>query len=327
MAGTLILLSGGLNSTVALYEAFEDENLSRPYHAITFNYGQDSDELTAAQNIFKKAIAKFIPSPVSITSCEDLPNHETYCIFHFKVENKTVTYENAFYLKLLQFLAAAAIYALNNDLSDIVIGISTNKTERTEPEFERDFIDNVSTAIADAASLSGLYHKRPLLHTPLIGVSKEKIFEKAYDLGILELVLNETYTCHAPILNPEYPDKIHEWGKGCGTCNDCSKRKKGWAKFQRNLQRQKDKKEKESVDKVTIGNITYMGVGNPARWVILDRDNDSKSSIVKTHGKERLFISPTEAWDWIKTQHDTEKFYTVTGQDAARHVMREQGGS
>lgn len=309
MVGTLILHSGGMNSTIALYLALKDKTLEPPYHALTFKTKlSDTYETGKAEDIFKQAIAPFVSKEcIAVSNLDELPRHKIINISGDYFCSET-------YIKLLHLLAIATGYAITHSLKDIVIGISS--TEAGYSRQEEDFIFSMEKTIRLATGLSNLYTSKPNLVTPLIDADKADLFKTANTLGILQIIVDETTSCR--YFDREF--RQFDWGKGCGGCYDCQQRGDGWRAYLKDAKRWKDQEQKLK-NKVKIGNITYTGVGDPARWVILDRDDNGKSSIVMMHGKERLFTKPTDAWDWVRQQQDTDKFYSVVGQETAKHVV------
>jgi len=64
-----------------------------------------------------------------------------------------------------------------------------------------------------------------VIHTPLMWIDKAETWEMAYDLGVLDVIKNETLTCYNGII-----------GDGCGNCPACTLRQNGYKLFQQNRQ-------------------------------------------------------------------------------------------
>jgi 7-cyano-7-deazaguanine synthase len=64
------------------------------------------------------------------------------------------------------------------------------------------------------------------IYTPLIFMSKAKIFAEADRLGYLDLIIENTHTCY----NGDH-STFHQWGYGCNACPACEVRAQGWAVF------------------------------------------------------------------------------------------------
>ena len=65
--------------------------------------------------------------------------------------------------------------------------------------------------------------RRFVLETPLMWIDKAATWAMAGDLGIVELVVEQTHTCYLG-------DRTHrhDWGYGCGTCPACELRAAGF---------------------------------------------------------------------------------------------------
>lgn len=61
---------------------------------------------------------------------------------------------------------------------------------------------------------------------PLMNLTKGETFQLAADLGILDLILEESRTCYNGDTSLRHP-----WGYGCGHCPACLVRAKGWEDF------------------------------------------------------------------------------------------------
>jgi 7-cyano-7-deazaguanine synthase len=59
-----------------------------------------------------------------------------------------------------------------------------------------------------------------VIHTPLMWLDKANVWQLADELGIFELVKNQTVTCYNGVP-----------GSGCGECPSCKLRNKGLQKY------------------------------------------------------------------------------------------------
>lgn len=57
-------------------------------------------------------------------------------------------------------------------------------------------------------------------------MGKDEEFQLAEDLGVLDLVINDSHTCY----NGNHED-FHDWGYGCGECNACKLRADGFRRY------------------------------------------------------------------------------------------------
>ena len=67
------------------------------------------------------------------------------------------------------------------------------------------------------------------IHSPLMDLTKAKVWKLAYELGgrpLVDLILEVSHTCY--LGNRE---SRHEWGYGCGTCDACRLRAEGWFSY------------------------------------------------------------------------------------------------
>jgi 7-cyano-7-deazaguanine synthase len=123
----------------------------------------------------------------------------------------------------LIFLSMAAVVAFRMNISDIVCGVS--ETEYSGyPDCTEKAVRAAESAI-NASMATGLS-----VHAPLMLLDKADIWTLADVLGgssLVNLVIDDTHTCYAGLRNIE-----HLWGKGCGQCNACILRSKGYAEFE-----------------------------------------------------------------------------------------------
>ena len=62
-----------------------------------------------------------------------------------------------------------------------------------------------------------------VIHTPLMHIDKADTFLLAQELGVLDLILEESHTCY----EGDHTTR-HAWGYGCGACPACELRARGW---------------------------------------------------------------------------------------------------
>ena len=207
MSKALVVYSGGQDSTTCLFWAKKhfDEVL-----AIAFDYGQRHIiELTAAKkiasganvglNIFKINLLSEVShnslTDQAIDVEPDKPDH--------RPPNTLVEGRN------MLFLTYAAVFAKANGISDIITGVG-QADYSGYPDCRNEFIQSLNQTL----NLSMDYEYR--LHTPLMWLDKSEIWKMADDLGVFEIVRNQTITCYHGIP-----------GEGCGTCPSCKLRNRG----------------------------------------------------------------------------------------------------
>ena len=74
--------------------------------------------------------------------------------------------------------------------------------------------------ILDVSRLVKISKKSDVIHTPLMWIDKAATWALADELGVLDLVRNETLTCYNGIP-----------GDGCGHCPACKLRREGLEKY------------------------------------------------------------------------------------------------
>ncbi len=203
----LVLFSGGQDSTTCLYWAkqrFADVS------AIAFDYGQRHRiELKAAKKIASKAnvnldvqtldlLSKLTVNSLTSPTLEvekEKPDH--------RPPNTLVEGRN------MLFITYAAIYAKARNINHLVTGVGQADFSGY-PDCRNDFILSLNQTLN--LSMDFEY----TIHTPLMWKNKSEIWQLADELGVFELVKNETVTCYNGIK-----------GSGCGDCPACKLRNNG----------------------------------------------------------------------------------------------------
>jgi 7-cyano-7-deazaguanine synthase len=203
----LVVFSGGQDSTTCLYWA---KKQFAQVETIGFDYGQrHRTELEAAKNI---AVLADVPYKLididifkkitqnSLTSSEmeveeDKPDN--------RPPNTLVEGRN------MIFLTYAAIYAKSRGISNLITGVG-QADYSGYPDCRDEFIRSLNQTLN--LSMNFEY----TIHTPMMWKTKHDIWEMADQLGILDLVRNQTVTCYNGIP-----------GEGCGHCPACQLRRIG----------------------------------------------------------------------------------------------------
>lgn len=213
MRNALVVLSGGQDSTTCLFWAirrFGREHVS----AIGFDYGQrHKAELACAEQICADSGVPFeiIETPIinqlsanSLTRA-DIPVEET------KPEgappNTFVEGRNHL------FLSYAAIYAKTHGITDLVTGVCETDFSGY-PDCRDIFIKSLNVTLNLAMDYNFV------IHTPLMWLDKAQTWKLAKDLGVLDLIYNDTLTCYNGVK-----------GEGCGHCPACTLRRRGYEEF------------------------------------------------------------------------------------------------
>ncbi|HUI32505.1 MAG: 7-cyano-7-deazaguanine synthase QueC [Dysgonamonadaceae bacterium] len=203
----LVLFSGGQDSTTCLFWAKEQfKNVT----ALCFSYGQrHSQEVENARRIAKKADVPFEVMDATIISHLS-PNSLTDNKIEMDQEHPADSFPNTFVPgRNMLFVTFAASLAFSRDIRHIVTGVS-EADYSGYPDCRDTFMHSLNTTINLAMD------KHFLIHTPLMWRNKAKVWELADELGVFDLVRNETLTCYNGII-----------ADGCGKCPACKLRKKG----------------------------------------------------------------------------------------------------
>lgn len=211
MATALVLFSGGQDSTTCLFWAKKHFD---QVVAIAFDYGQRHLlELTAARHIASEAGVQLnifkidMLSGVSHNSLTDKGMSVEWEQSDDRPPNTLVEGRN------MLFLTYAAIFAKANGISDLVTGVG-QADYSGYPDCRNEFVLSLNHTL----NLSMDYAYR--IHTPLMWLDKAEIWQMADELGVFDLVRDQTITCYHGVK-----------GEGCGSCPSCVLRKRGLLKY------------------------------------------------------------------------------------------------
>ncbi|MDU1905830.1 MAG: 7-cyano-7-deazaguanine synthase QueC [Dysgonomonas sp.] len=203
----LVLFSGGQDSTTCLFWALKYFSEVR---TLCFTYGQrHSLEVEIAQKIAKKANVPFQILDASIIS-QLSTNSLTDASVTMDKEKPADAYPNTFVPgRNLLFLTFAAVIARTHGIRHIVTGVS-EADYSGYPDCRDTFIMSANTSI----NLAMDEHFQ--IHTPLMWRDKTAVWQLADELGVFDLIKNETLTCYNGIP-----------ADGCGECPSCQLRNQG----------------------------------------------------------------------------------------------------
>lgn len=207
----LVLFSGGQDSTTCLYWAKRN---FRNVYALSFIYGQKHQkEVEVAKKIANKASVKLEIMDVSFIG--RLGNNSlTNDSLSMDMEKPSEGFPNTFVPgRNLFFLSIAAVYAREHNINHIVTGVSQTDFSGY-PDCRDAFIKSLNVTLNLAMD------EQFILHTPLMWIDKAETWAMADELGVFNIIRNETMTCYNGIA-----------GDGCGHCPACLLRKKGLDKF------------------------------------------------------------------------------------------------
>ena len=207
----LVLFSGGQDSTTCLFWAKQN---FRNVHTLCFSYGQrHSQEVKNAERIASMANVSFQVLDATIIS-HLAPNSLTDNSMVMDEEKPADSYPNTFVPgRNMLFLTFAATIAYARNIRHLVTGVS-EADYSGYPDCRDTFIKSVN------ATLNLAMDRQFLIHTPLMWRNKKQVWQLADELGVFDLVRNETLTCYNGII-----------ADGCGHCPACKLRNKGLQEY------------------------------------------------------------------------------------------------
>lgn len=207
----LVVFSGGQDSSTCLFWA--KKKFSK-VHALTFIYGQKhSLEVEMAGKLAEKAGVDFHLMDVSFigqlgrnsltdpSMAMDQEKPEDSC------PNTFVPGRNLF------FLSIATVMAREHGINHIVTGVSQTDFSGY-PDCRDAFIKSLNVTLNLAMD------EQFVIHTPLMWIDKAQTWALADELGVLDIIRNETLTCYNGVP-----------GDGCGHCPACRLRRAGLEKY------------------------------------------------------------------------------------------------
>lgn len=207
----LVVFSGGQDSTTCLFWA---KKHFKKVLALSFLYGQKHQhEVEIAQAIAAKAGVEMEVMDVSFigklghNSLTDTSMQMDEVKPEGGVPNTFVPGRNLF------FLSIAAVYAHERGVNHLVTGVSQTDFSGY-PDCRDSFIKSLNVTLNLAMD------EQFVLHTPLMWIDKAQTWALADELGVLDLVRNETLTCYNGVV-----------GDGCGHCPACKLRREGLEKY------------------------------------------------------------------------------------------------
>lgn len=207
----LVVFSGGQDSTTCLFWA---KKHFKEVYALSFTYGQKHhEEVKLACTIAKKANVLFETMDLSFLGSlgKNSLTHTSIPMDEIKptdnVPNTFVPGRNLF------FLSIAAVYAREHGINHLVTGVSETDFSGY-PDCRDSFIKSLNVTLNLAMDDSFV------IHTPLMWIDKCETWALADELGVLNLVRNETMTCYNGVK-----------GDGCGHCPACTLRNEGLRKY------------------------------------------------------------------------------------------------
>lgn len=203
----LVCFSGGQDSTTCLFWALK--HFTR-VETVCFTYGQKhSLEVERARIIAADAGVPFELLDISLIG-QLAPNSLTDPTMEMDQEKPADSYPNTFVPgRNLLFLTFAAILARKKGIFNLVAGVS-EADYSGYPDCRDTFIRSLNVTLNLAMD------EHFVLHTPLMHLDKSAVWELSDELGVMDLVREQTLTCYNGIP-----------ADGCGHCPACTLRRKG----------------------------------------------------------------------------------------------------
>lgn len=210
----VVLLSGGLDSSVSAYDA---KHKGYELFSLSFRYGQQHQkELHAAQQIGKHLDVNehfIFDLALDQLGGSSLYQHSSQPIHQSASIDTIGTHIPSTYVPARNtiFLSIALSYAETRNADAIYIGV-TSADYSGYPDCRPAYI-TAFQQLANLATKQAINGRSIIIQTPLLHLSKKEIVEKGTDLSVpFEL----TWSC--------YQGKEH----ACGTCDSCLLRLKGF---------------------------------------------------------------------------------------------------
>ncbi|ADO84036.1 7-cyano-7-deazaguanine synthase QueC [Ilyobacter polytropus] len=209
----VLVFSGGQDSSTLLFWA---KKKFKEVIALSFNYGQKHDlELQCAKDICKKYDVEHHILDMGLLS-QLAPNALTRTDIKVDKEAPEGGLPNTFVDgRNMIFLTFASIFAKQRNINHVITGVSQSDFSGY-PDCRDIFIKSISTTLSLAMDYQFV------IDTPLMWLDKAETWKMADDLGVLDIIKNETLTCYNGII-----------GNGCGECPACKLRKNGYVEFKR----------------------------------------------------------------------------------------------
>ncbi|MCM3742417.1 7-cyano-7-deazaguanine synthase QueC [Oceanobacillus luteolus] len=206
----IVVFSGGQDSTTCLFWAKER---FKEVETVTFDYGQRHKlEIECATEIAKKLDVKHHILDMSLLH-QLAPNaltREDIEISEGNEDNLPNTFVPG---RNLLFLSFAGILAKQVGAKHLVTGVSETDYSGY-PDCRDNFIQSLNL------SLNLAMDEDMTIHTPLMWLDKKQVWELSDELGVLEIIREETLTCYNGIKSD-----------GCGECPACKLRNNGLRQY------------------------------------------------------------------------------------------------
>lgn len=209
----VVVFSGGQDSTTCLFWAKER---FKEVIAVSFDYNQKHKlELECAKAICKKHNVEHHILDLALLN-QLAPNSLTRQDIEVDKDAPKEGTPNSFVDgRNLLFLTFVAIFAKQREINTIITGVSQSDFSGY-PDCRDVFIKSLNVTLTLAMG-----YEFDIL-TPLMWINKAETWKMANDLGVLNIIKNETLTCYNGIIS-----------NGCGECPACQLRKNGYLEFKK----------------------------------------------------------------------------------------------
>lgn len=209
----IVVFSGGQDSTTCLFWA---KKKFKEVIAVSFDYGQKHKlELECAKDICKKYNVEHHIMDLNLLN-QLAPNSLTRVDIEVDKEAPSGELPNSFVDgRNMLFLTFVGVFAKQRGINNIITGVSQSDFSGY-PDCRDVFIRSLNVTLNLAMDYQFV------IHTPLMWINKAETWKMADDLGVLDIVKEETLTCYNGIK-----------GNGCGECPACKLRKNGYLEFKK----------------------------------------------------------------------------------------------
>lgn len=209
----IVVFSGGQDSTTCLFWA---KKKFKEVIAVSFDYGQKHKlELECATDICKKYNVEHHIMDLNLLN-QLAPNSLTRTDIEVDKEAPSGEVPNSFVDgRNMLFLTFVGVFAKQRGINHIITGVSQSDFSGY-PDCRDVFIRSLNVTLNLAMDYQFV------IHTPLMWINKAETWKMADDLGVLNIVKEETLTCYNGIK-----------GNGCGECPACKLRKNGYLEFKK----------------------------------------------------------------------------------------------
>lgn len=212
MEKSLILFSGGIDSTTALYWALREKN---DVSALSFDYGQRhkleirlskkiTEDLSIPHKILEVNLNQIGGSSLTDLSLP-LPQFRHFEEIEKGLPSTYVPFRNGI------FLALAAAWAESNEINAIVCGFNVIDSPNY-PDTRKSFVEAIEKAI-NAGTHAALGGEKIRIHVPFLNMPKSEIIKKGLSWGA---DYSFSISCYS---GSEIP---------CLKCSSCLIRQKAW---------------------------------------------------------------------------------------------------